>query len=318
MGKLQGKVAVITGGTQGVGLATARLFASEGAYVFIAGRRQKELEEAVALIGSNVTGVQADVANLADLDRLYASVKAKGRIDVLFANVGLGGFVPLGSITEEYYDKTFDTNVKGLLFTVQKALPFLNDGASIILTGSAAAAKGTPSFGVYAASKAAIRSFVRTWTAELKDRRIRSNVLSPGPVLTPQVALQPPEAIARIVSTVPKRSPRPRSFWVRTIPASSPGSNCSPMAAERRSDLRPAAQPHRGVKQHARTLHRWMPMRLRAFCIDDRANTPGCLSLQRMPAPIRQRLRHVHAGEERQPEGDRPDKASYAYRGQRQ
>ncbi len=183
MGKLQGKVAVITGGTQGIGLATAKLFASEGAHVFITGRRQKELDEAVA--------------------SLYERVKARGRIDILFANVGLGGFVPLGSITEEYYDKTFDTNVKGLLFTVQKALPFLNDGASIILTGSAAAAKGTPSFGVYAASKAAIRSFVRTWTAELKDRRIRSNVLSPGPVVTPQAALQPPEAIARIVSTVP-------------------------------------------------------------------------------------------------------------------
>ena len=200
MGKLQGKVAVITGGTAGIGLATATLFAAEGAHVFITGRRQKELEEATASIGSNVTGVQGDVANLADLDRLYESVKAKGRIDV---NVGLGGFVPMGSITEEYYDKTFDTNVKGLLFTVQKALPFLNDGASIILTGSAAAAKGTPSFGVYAASKAAIRSFARTWTAELKDRRIRANVLSPGPVVTPQVSLQPPEASARIVSTVP-------------------------------------------------------------------------------------------------------------------
>jgi NAD(P)-dependent dehydrogenase (short-subunit alcohol dehydrogenase family) len=204
MGKLQGKVAVITGGSQGIGFATAKLFASEGAEVFITGRRHKELEKAVALIGRNVTGIQGDVAtNLADLDRLYESVKAKGRIDVLFANVGLGGFVPLGSITEEYYDRTFDTNVKGLLFTVQKALPLLNDGASIILTGSAAAAKGTPSFGVYAASKAAIRSFVRTWTVELKDRRIRSNVLSPGPVATPQAALQPPEAIARILSTVP-------------------------------------------------------------------------------------------------------------------
>ena len=126
MGKLQAKVAVITGGTQGIGLAAAKLFAKEGAYVFITGRRQKELEEAVASIGGNVTGVQGDVMNLADLDRLYESVKAKGRIDVLFANVGLGGFVPLGSITEDYYDKTFDTNVKGLLFTVQKALPFLN------------------------------------------------------------------------------------------------------------------------------------------------------------------------------------------------
>jgi NAD(P)-dependent dehydrogenase (short-subunit alcohol dehydrogenase family) len=204
MGKLQGKIAVITGGSQGIGFATAKLFAREGADVFITGRRHKELEKAAALIGSNVTGIQGDVAtNLADLDRLYESVRARGRIDVLFANVGLGGFVPLGSITEEYYDRTFDTNVKGLLFTVQKALPLLNDGASIILTGSAAAAKGTPSFGVYAASKAAIRSFVRTWTVELKDRRIRSNVLSPGPVATPQAALQPPEAIARIVSTVP-------------------------------------------------------------------------------------------------------------------
>src|ERR1700674_2922518 len=203
MSKLQGKVAVITGGSQGIGVATAKLFASEGAHVFITGRRQKELDEAVGSIGHDVTGVQGDAANFADLDRLYASVKSKGRIDALFANVGLGGFVPLGSITEEYYDKTFDTNVKGLLFTVQKALPFSTEGASIILTGSAAAAKGTPSFGVYAASKAAIRSFARTWTAGLKDRRIRSNVLSPGPVVTPQAALQPPEAIARIVSSVP-------------------------------------------------------------------------------------------------------------------
>ncbi len=144
MGKLQNKVAVVTGGTQGIGFSAARLFAAAGAHVFITGRRQKELEEAVASIGSNVTGVQGDVANLADLDRLYESVKARGRIDVLFANVGLGGFVPLGSIIEEYYDKTFDTNVKGLLFTVQKALAYLNGGASIVLTGSAAAAKGTP------------------------------------------------------------------------------------------------------------------------------------------------------------------------------
>ena len=203
MGKLQGKVAVITGGTQGIGLASARLFAAEGAHVFITGRREDELQKAVAAVGSNITGVQGDAANLADLDRLYETVKARGQIDVLFANVGLGGFAPLGNITEEYYDKTFDTNVKGLLFTVQKALPLLNDGASIILTGSAAAAKGTANFGVYAASKAAVRSFVRTWTVELKDRRIRSNVLSPGPVLTPQTALQPPSAIAGIVSTVP-------------------------------------------------------------------------------------------------------------------
>jgi NAD(P)-dependent dehydrogenase (short-subunit alcohol dehydrogenase family) len=203
LSRLQGKIAVITGGTAGIGLATAKLFVKEGAYVFITGRRQKELDEAVKAIGSNVTGVQGDVVKLADLDRLYETVEKRGQIDVLLANVGLGGFVPLGSITEEYYDTTFDINVKGLLFTVQKALPLLNGGASIILTGSAAASKGTPAFGVYAASKAAIRSFVRTWTVELKDRRIRSNVLSPGPISTPQAAAQAPEVIARIVSTVP-------------------------------------------------------------------------------------------------------------------
>jgi NAD(P)-dependent dehydrogenase (short-subunit alcohol dehydrogenase family) len=157
----------------------------------------------VKAIGSNVTGVQGDVAKLADLDRLYETVKKKGRIDVLFANAGIGGFVPLESITEEYFDHTFNINVKGTLFTVQKALPLLNDGGSIILTGSVAGTKGTSAFGVYAASKAAVRSFVRTWTVELKDRRIRSNVVSPGPVRTPIVARQPPEAIARIVSTVP-------------------------------------------------------------------------------------------------------------------
>jgi NAD(P)-dependent dehydrogenase (short-subunit alcohol dehydrogenase family) len=203
MGKLQGKVAVITGGTEGIGFATAKLFVREGAHVFITGRREKELDEAVKAIGSNVTGVQGDVANLADLDRLYEAVKKKGRIDVLFANAGIGGFVPLESITEEYFDHTFNINVKGTLFTVQKALPLLNDGGSIVLTGSVAGTKGTPAFGVYAASKAAVRSFVRTWTVELKDRRIRSNVVSPGPVRTPIVARQPPEAIARIVSTVP-------------------------------------------------------------------------------------------------------------------
>src|ERR1700675_2222700 len=201
--KLQGKVAVITGGTTGIGLATAKLFVKEGAYVFITGRRQKELDAAVKAIGNNVTGVQGDVAKLADLDRLYEAVKAKGRIDIVFANAGIAEFSPLGKITEEHFDKLFDINVKGTLFTVQKALPLLKDGGSIILTGSVAGVKGTPAFGVYGATKAAIRSFVRTWTSELKDRRIRSNVLSPGPVVTPQVALQPPEAIARIVSTVP-------------------------------------------------------------------------------------------------------------------
>ena len=203
MGKLQGKVAVITGGTTGIGLASAKLFVKEGAYVFITGRRQKELDEAVQAIGSNVTGVQGDIAKSADLDSLYERVKQMGRIDVLFANAGVGEFVPLESVTEEHFDQTFNINVRGTLFTVQKALPLLNDGSSIILTGSVAGAKGTPAFGVYAASKAAVRSFVRTWTSELKDRRIRSNVVSPGPVNTPIVARQRPEVMARIVSTIP-------------------------------------------------------------------------------------------------------------------
>ena len=204
MGKLQGKVAVITGGSSGIGLAAAKLFVAEGAYVFITGRRQKELDDAVKAIGDNVTGVQGDVGKLADLDRLYETVKAEGRrIDVLFANAGFAEFAALGSITEEHFDKLFSINVKGALFTVQKALPLLNDGGSIVLTGSVGSVKGTPAFWVYGATKAAIRNFVRAWTIELKDRRIRSNVLSPGPTETPLVALQPPEAIARIVSTIP-------------------------------------------------------------------------------------------------------------------
>ena len=201
--KLQGKVTVITGGTSGIGLATAKLFVKEGAYVFITGRRQKELDEAVKAIGSNATGVQGDVARLADLDRLYEAVKTKGRIDVVFANAGAAEFAPLGDITEEHFDKLFGTNVKGTLFTVQKALPLMNDGGSIILNGSVASVKGTPAFGVYGATKAALRSFVRTWTSDLKDRHIRSNVVSPGPTDTPIVDGQPEDAIARIVSTIP-------------------------------------------------------------------------------------------------------------------
>jgi len=204
MGKLQGKVAVITGGTTGIGFAAAKLFVEEGAFVFITGRRQKELEQAVKAIGSNVAGVQGDVANLADLDRLYKTVEATGRrIDIVFANAGLAEFAPLGSITEEHFDRLFSVNVKGALFTVQKALPLLNDGGSILLTGSVGSVKGTPAFWVYGATKAAIRNFVRAWTVELKDRRIRSNVLSPGPTETPIVARQPADAIARIVSTIP-------------------------------------------------------------------------------------------------------------------
>src|ERR1700680_185105 len=201
--KLQGKVAVITGGTSGIGLATAKLFVKEGAYVFITGRRQKELDAAVQVIGRNVTGVQGDIAKLADLDRLYQAVKTKGRIDVVFANAGVAEFAPLGKITEEHFDKLFDTNVKGTLFTVQKALPLLNDGGSIILTGSVASVKGTPAFGVYGATKAALRNLVRAWTVELKDRRIRSNVLSPGPTETPIIDQQPADAIAKIASTIP-------------------------------------------------------------------------------------------------------------------
>jgi len=203
IGKLQGKVAVITGGTTGIGLAAAKLFVKEGAYVFITGRRQKELDEAVKAIGSSVAGVRGDVTKLADLDRLYESVKAKGRIDVLFANAGVAEFSPLAKVTEAHFDKLFNINVRGTLFSVQKGLPLLNDGGSIILTGSVAGSKGTPAFGVYGATKAALRCFVRGWTMELKDRRIRSNVLSPGPTDTPAIDQQPPDAIARIVSTIP-------------------------------------------------------------------------------------------------------------------
>src|ERR1700677_3696019 len=201
--KLQNKVAVITGGTTGIGLATAKLFVKEGAYVFITGRRQRELDEAVRAIGSNVTGVQGDISKLTDLDRLYEAVAAKGKIDVVFANAGVAEFAPLGKITEEHFDKLFDINVKGTLFTVQKALPLLNDGGSIIINGSVASLKGTAAFGVYGATKAALRSFVRTWTLDLKDRHIRSNVISPGPTDTPAIDGQPEDIIERIASTIP-------------------------------------------------------------------------------------------------------------------
>ncbi|WP_406699412.1 glucose 1-dehydrogenase [Singulisphaera sp. Ch08] len=186
MAKLEGKVAVITGGSSGLGLATAQRFVAEGAYVFITGRRQAELDAAVKQVGKNVTGVQGDVANLADLDRLYATVKAeKGRIDILFANAGLGEFAPLGKITESHFDKTFNVNVKGVLFTVQNALPLLQDGGSIILNASMVSIKGVEAFSVYSASKAAIRSFARSWTVDLKSRKIRVNAISPGTIPTP-------------------------------------------------------------------------------------------------------------------------------------
>jgi NAD(P)-dependent dehydrogenase (short-subunit alcohol dehydrogenase family) len=203
MDKLAGKVAVITGGTAGIGLATAKLFVAEGAYVFIMGRHRKQLDDAVNEIGDNVCGVQGDVANLADLDRLYEAVGAHGPIDIVFANAGLAEMAPLEDVSESHFDKIFDVNVKGALFTVQKALPLLNTGGSIILTGSVASRKGTPAFAVYGASKAAIRNFVRGWTAELKDRRIRSNVLSPGPITTSLVAGQPRDAIEKIAATIP-------------------------------------------------------------------------------------------------------------------
>jgi NAD(P)-dependent dehydrogenase (short-subunit alcohol dehydrogenase family) len=184
--RLAGKVAVVTGGTTGIGLASAKRFAAEGARVFITGRRQVELDKAVAAIGGNASGVRADSAKMADLNRLYSQVKADaGRIDILFANAGGGSNLPLGSITEEQYDDTFGRNVKGVLFTVQKALPLLVDGASVILTGSTASIVAMPAFSVYGASKAALRSLARHWTLDLKERRIRVNVLSPGPTKTP-------------------------------------------------------------------------------------------------------------------------------------
>lgn len=185
-GKLEGKVAVITGGNSGMGLATAKLFVKEGAHVYITGRRKAELDEAVKEIGKNVTGVQGDVAKLADIDRLYALVKEKhGKVDVVFANAGVGELVPITDVTEAHYDKIFNINVKGLLFTVQKALPLMPDGGSVILNGSIAGYKGTAAFSVYSATKAAVRSFARSWTADLKERKIRVNTLSPGPIDTP-------------------------------------------------------------------------------------------------------------------------------------
>jgi NAD(P)-dependent dehydrogenase (short-subunit alcohol dehydrogenase family) len=210
MKRLEGKVAVITGGSSGIGLATAQRFVDEGAAVFITGRRKSELDAAVKRIGKNVTGVQGDVSNLADLDRLYDTVKQqKGRIDVLFANAGIIELAPLGSITESHFDKIFNINVKGLLFTVQKALPLFQDGGSIILTASINSSKGFGTSTVYSATKAAIRSFARTWTVDLKHRKIRVNAISPGPIDTPILnsAVQTEEEIeqikASLVASVP-------------------------------------------------------------------------------------------------------------------
>ena len=205
MEKLKEKIAVITGATSGMALATAKLFVNEGAYVFVTGRRQAQLDAAVKGIGKNVTGVQGDAGNLADLDRLFETVKAKkGHIDILFASAGAGDFnVPIGSVTEASFDHTFDVNVRGTLFTVQKALPLMRDGGSIIMTGSIASVKGFPGMSVYNASKAAIRSFARTWTGDLKARKIRVNVLSPGTIDTGVFVGVPQEVKDQFVSLIP-------------------------------------------------------------------------------------------------------------------
>ena len=194
--KLEGKVAVITGGSTGIGLATAKRFAEEGAYVFITGRRQAELDAAVKEIGPKTVAVRADSSDIADLAHLFDTVKAaKGRIDVLFANAGGGSMLPLGAITEEHYEDAFGRNVKGVIFTVQKALPLLRDGASVVLMGSTAGVTGTAAFSIYGASKAAVRNLARSWTLDLKERGIRVNVVSPGPVKTPGlVGLAGPDA----------------------------------------------------------------------------------------------------------------------------
>ena len=189
MKRLEGKIAVITGGSSGIGLATAQQFVYDGAYVFIVGRRKNEVDRAVNQIGKNVTGVQGDVSNLSDLDRLYDTVKQqKGRVDILFTNAGIIGSVPLGSITETYFDKIFSVNVRGLLFTVQKALPLFQDGGSIILTASTEGSKGIEGNSVYGATKAAVRSFARSWTVDLKHRKIRVNAISPGTIDTPMIS----------------------------------------------------------------------------------------------------------------------------------
>lgn len=184
--RFEDKVVLITGGSSGLGLATAHRFAGEGAKVFISGRRREELDQAVEQVGHGVVGVQGDISSMTDLDRLYAVIKEQaGRLDMLFANVGSGEFAPLGQITEAHFDKLFRINVKGTLFTVQKALPLMPDGAAIVLNGSMVSRKAIPAFGVYAATKAALRSFARTWSVDLQDRKIRVNVIAPGTVVTP-------------------------------------------------------------------------------------------------------------------------------------
>jgi NAD(P)-dependent dehydrogenase (short-subunit alcohol dehydrogenase family) len=209
--KLTGKFAVITGGSSGIGLATAKRFVEEGAHVVITGRREKELKEAAAFIERNVTTVAGDVSRLEDLDRLFAVVKKKhGHIDILFANAGAGTIAPLAVATEGHFDQTFDVNVKGMFFTVQKALPLFKDGGSIILNSSVSNVLGLPGFSAYAASKAAVRNFARGWTMELKDRKVRVNCISPGAIDTPALATttgltaeQAEQAVAQFTSQIP-------------------------------------------------------------------------------------------------------------------
>jgi NAD(P)-dependent dehydrogenase (short-subunit alcohol dehydrogenase family) len=205
MGKLDGKVAVITGGSSGMALAGAKLFVEEGAHVFISGRRQEALDEAVELIGRNVTGVQADSANLDDLDRLFDAVRReKGAVDVLWTSAGMGEERKLGEITEEHFDAAFGLNARGTLFTVQKALPLFNDGGSIFMTGSTASVRGYPFWSVYAASKAVLHAYARVWLSELKDRKIRVNVLTPGQVATPMVEQLDEETKAQFEALIPR------------------------------------------------------------------------------------------------------------------
>lgn len=210
MGKLDGKIALVTGGTSGIGLATAKLFVAEGAHVYITGRRQEKLDEAVREIGGNVSAVQGDVASLSDLDRLFAQIEQEtGRLDVVFANAGAAEFAPFGQVDEAHFDRLFDGNVKGLLFSVQKALPLMPDGSAIVLTSSIVGSKGLPANTVYAATKAAIRSFARTWATDLKSRKIRVNAVSPGPIDT--------AGLRELLGDTPEGKQRKESF-AQTVP----------------------------------------------------------------------------------------------------
>ena len=249
-GRLNNKVAVVTGGTTGIGLAVAQRFAAEGASVFITGRRQAELDAAVSSVGHGAVGVRADMSVLADIDKLYDAVQQKhGQIDIVMANAGGGDFAPLGSITEEHYEKTFGTNVKGTIFTVQKALPLLKDGGSVILTGSSTSIKGTAAFSIYSATKAAVRNLARSWMLDLKERGIRVNVISPGPIETPGL-MASQQMPSRKGSSAPafrrrcrlagwaglKRSPTWPCSWPPTRQASSMAPSCSSMAEKSRPD----------------------------------------------------------------------------------